>query len=301
MENESDTRYRQPAFVAAGVIAALTGANCGQCFNKHRNKGKPDMHYYRFFINDYRSATSHLSNEEDLAYRRLLDMYYDTESPIPTETEWVSRRLRLGCQVVSAVLADFFVLEADGWHHPVCDAVIADYHAMKETNQVNGRRGGRPRKNRPETESVTNGNPVETDLQPTQNRSERQSLIINQEDNIVPTELVDLPSTTRADPIPYKSIIEAYNEICVPLGKPAARRNNPKRQARIRQIWNESSRTRTVDWWRDYFAKAMTVPYIAKGFITRDGSLWNGADLDYLLQDKTLTKIVEGTYDNAQR
>lgn len=120
-------------------------------------------------------------------------------------------------------------------------------------------------------------------------------------DNIVPTELVDLPSTTRADPIPYKSIIEAYNEICVPLGKPAARRNNPKRQARIRQIWNESSRTRTVDWWRDYFAKAMTVPYIAKGFITRDGSLWNGADLDYLLQDKTLTKIVEGTYDHAQR
>lgn len=123
----------------------------------------------------------------------------------------------------------------------------------------------------------------------------------DQDHNIVPTELVDLPSTTRADPIPYKSIIEAYNEICVPLGKPAARRNNPKRQARIRQIWNESSRTRTVDWWRDYFAKAMTVPYIAKGFITRDGSLWNGADLDYLLQDKTLTKIVEGTYDNAQR
>jgi hypothetical protein len=120
-------------------------------------------------------------------------------------------------------------------------------------------------------------------------------------DNIVPTELVDLPSTTRADPIPYKSIIETYNEICVPLGKPAARRNNPKRQARIRQIWNESSRTRTVDWWRGYFAKAMTVPHIAKGFITRDGSLWNGADLDYLLQDKVITKIVEGTYDNAQR
>ena len=121
------------------------------------------------------------------------------------------------------------------------------------------------------------------------------------EQNIVPTELVDLPSTTRADAIPYKSIIEAYNEICVPLGKPAARRNNPKRQARIRQIWNESSRTRTVDWWRDYFAKAMTVPYIAKGFITRDGSLWNGADLDYLLQDKTITRIVEGSYDHAQR
>lgn len=120
-------------------------------------------------------------------------------------------------------------------------------------------------------------------------------------DNIVPSELVDLPSTTRADPIPYKAIIETYNEICVPLGKPAARRNNSKRQARIRSLWHESPAVRNMDWWQTYFSKAMTVPHIAKGFITRDGSHWNGADLDYLLQDKVITKIVEGSYDTAQR
>jgi uncharacterized protein YdaU (DUF1376 family) len=43
------------------------------------------MHYYKFNIADYRSATAHLTNEEDLAYRRLLDMYYDTEVPIPND------------------------------------------------------------------------------------------------------------------------------------------------------------------------------------------------------------------------
>jgi hypothetical protein len=123
----------------------------------------------------------------------------------------------------------------------------------------------------------------------------------DQDHNIVPTVLVDLPSTTRADPIPYKAIIETYNEICVPLGKPAARRNNSKRQARIRSLWHESPAVRNMDWWQTYFSKAMTVPHIAKGFITRDGSLWNGADLDYLLQDKVITKIVEGSYDHAQR
>ena len=51
------------------------------------------MHYYQFSIGDYKAATGHLSNEEDLAYRRLLDMYYDTESKIPLDTQWVTQWL----------------------------------------------------------------------------------------------------------------------------------------------------------------------------------------------------------------
>lgn len=254
------------------------------------------MHYYRFFINDYRSSTSHLTNDEDLAYRRLLDMYYDTETPIPTETEWVSRRLRLGSQVVLSVLADFFVLEADGWHHPVCDEVIRDYRAQKSVNRVNGRKGGRPKRNPTETQSVSFANRNETEVKA------KKTLITNQEslrEDIVPTVLVGSVPTTapKIDPVPYEAIIEAYNTICVPAGRPAARRNNEKRKARIRAIWRESPKARTVDWWQSYFSKCLRVPHIAKGFITRDGSHWNGADLDYLLQDKVLTKIVEGTYD----
>jgi hypothetical protein len=50
------------------------------------------MHYYQFHIGDYRSATAHLTNEEDLAYRRLLDMYYDTEVPIPNDPKDVARK-----------------------------------------------------------------------------------------------------------------------------------------------------------------------------------------------------------------
>jgi hypothetical protein len=123
----------------------------------------------------------------------------------------------------------------------------------------------------------------------------------DQDHNIVPTVLVDLPSTTRADPIPYKAIIETYNEICVPKGRPAARRNNSKRQARIRSLWNESSAVRSLEWWTQYFSQAMKVDHIVKGFTGRDGRHWNGADLDYLLQDKVITKIVEGSYDTAQR
>lgn len=101
------------------------------------------MHYYQFSIGDYRAATAHLSNDEDLAYRRLLDMYYDTEHKIPLDTQWVSRRLRLATDVVDAVLQDMFVQHDDGWFHARCDDVIHQYHAMAEKNRANGRLGGR--------------------------------------------------------------------------------------------------------------------------------------------------------------
>jgi uncharacterized protein YdaU (DUF1376 family) len=112
------------------------------------------MHYYQFNIGDYRAATAHLSNEEDLAYRRLLDMYYDTENQIPFDIQWVAKRLRLDCEVVKSVLRDMFKLTESGWYHGRCETVIEQYHAMAEKNRANGRLGGRKK------------NPVATDSQP---------------------------------------------------------------------------------------------------------------------------------------
>jgi len=120
------------------------------------------MHYYQFHIGDYRAATSHLSNEEDLAYRRLLDMYYDSESPIPTDIDWVSRRLRLGSDVVMSVLTDMFEPTEKGWVNKRADAEIQAYHAFKLKQQTNGKRGGRPKK----TQAKPTGNPEVTQQEP---------------------------------------------------------------------------------------------------------------------------------------
>jgi len=116
------------------------------------------MHYYQFNIGDYKAATGHLSNEEDLAYRRLLDMYYDSEQKIPLDTQWVARRIRVEASVVRDVLNDMFEKHEDGWFHARCKDVIAAYHAMAEKNRANGRLGGR--KKNPV------GIPVASDTQP---------------------------------------------------------------------------------------------------------------------------------------
>ena len=128
------------------------------------------MHYYQFSIGDYRAATAHLTNEEDLAYRRLLDMYYDTEQKIPLDTQWVSRRIRVDAHVVRDVLNDMFVQHEDGWFHARCADVIEQYHAMAEKNRANGRLGGRKK------------NPVGSDSQPIAKATINQEQItINQE------------------------------------------------------------------------------------------------------------------------
>lgn len=128
------------------------------------------MYYYKFNIADWHLATSHLSLEEEAIYFKLINYYYDTETPIPKETQTVIRRLRLGSysETVQVILSEFFVLCEDGWHHKRCDDEIHAYHLKAEKNQIVGKLGGRPKKNKDldnnpqETQTVLKRNPQET-------------------------------------------------------------------------------------------------------------------------------------------
>jgi len=107
------------------------------------------MHHYPFHIGDYRSSTAHLSDAEDLTYRRLIDFYMDTEEEIPLETQWVARRLRVDTEVLKNVLMDFFICTSTGWKHERCDQEIEKYRKRVKANQANGLKGGRPKSENP--------------------------------------------------------------------------------------------------------------------------------------------------------
>jgi uncharacterized protein YdaU (DUF1376 family) len=104
------------------------------------------MHYYQFNIGDYIKNTLHLSVMEDIAYRRLLDLYYDSEQPIPTDIPKVSRRLRMDCDVVQSVLDEFFELTEDGYRNHRADLEILYYQEYLAKQKANGLKGGRPKK-----------------------------------------------------------------------------------------------------------------------------------------------------------
>lgn len=113
------------------------------------------MIWYKFHLGDYITHTTHLSDAEDLAYRRLLDLYYMSEAEIPLNTELVARKIRLDLDITESVLGEFFEKTEKGYFNHRCDAEIAKYQAQVANNRQLGKRGGRPKK----TESVTEPEP----------------------------------------------------------------------------------------------------------------------------------------------
>ncbi len=112
------------------------------------------MIWYKFHLGDYITHTTHLSDAEDLAYRRLLDLYYMSETEIPLNTELVARKIRLDLDITESVLGEFFEKTETGYFNHRCDAEIARYNKQVENNRSLGKRGGRPKK----TESKSNQN-----------------------------------------------------------------------------------------------------------------------------------------------
>jgi len=87
------------------------------------------MHYYQFNIGDYASHTSRLSPMEDLAYRRLLDLYYLNEHPLNGCATDVAREIGLVEHVtaVEYVLSKFFTFENDCYKQKRIDIEIKKY------------------------------------------------------------------------------------------------------------------------------------------------------------------------------
>jgi uncharacterized protein YdaU (DUF1376 family) len=84
------------------------------------------LHYYQFNIGDYKSHTEHLSEIEDLTYRRLLDWYYLHETPIPLDLTETARqiRMRTHSDCIALVLQEYFERTDSGWIHHRANAEI---------------------------------------------------------------------------------------------------------------------------------------------------------------------------------
>ena len=92
------------------------------------------MNYYPFHLGDYTAHTSHLELLEDLAYRRLLDLYYLKEELIPRDIQETARLIRMKAHTedVETVLREFFKETESGWRHSRCDEEIAHMQDKQE-------------------------------------------------------------------------------------------------------------------------------------------------------------------------
>lgn len=116
------------------------------------------MNWYKFQVRDYLVSTVHLADAEDLAYRRLLDLYYLTERSIPGPVSAIAAKIKLDVDCVQPVLDEFFTFEDGRYHHQEADEFIFKRQHQRVVNSISGKVGGntpkRPRKRVEKSESL---------------------------------------------------------------------------------------------------------------------------------------------------
>lgn len=135
-------------------------------------RDKTGHFYYSWFPTIYRADTSHLTPAQDGAYRRLIDEYMLTRSPLRSDDISLSRII--GCDVNTWIsefkthLVSFFKTSDGFWFHKFCDEVILNDSERIQKSRRNGSLGGRPTKYKinKKTHSVT-----ETETLPTLNNT----------------------------------------------------------------------------------------------------------------------------------
>lgn len=94
------------------------------------------MNHYPHHIGDYLKGTAHLTMLEDGAYRRLIDLYYLREGPLPADKRQVYRLARATStaekKAIDTVLEEFFVVAPDGFFHNRCNEEIEKYQLVGE-------------------------------------------------------------------------------------------------------------------------------------------------------------------------
>ena len=134
------------------------------------------MHYYTWNIGDYSSHASHLTPIEDVAYRRLLDKYYLSETPICLDIAIAARSIgmREYQSEVEVVIREFFTQGEFGWVNKRAEQEIAHYKGKIDQASKAGKASAEARFNARSTPvQRTRNQPITNNQQPITNNQHK--------------------------------------------------------------------------------------------------------------------------------
>ena len=250
------------------------------------------MHYYQFNIGDYQSHTGHLSEIEDLAYRRMLDWIYLHEKPIPKEINEVARniRMRTHCESIAIVLQEFFICSDVGW--------ISD-RVQREIAKA----GDKSRKASESARARWDANALRTQ---SEGNATHNTLPITQD--TIKTDICppDGGPEVKIPDCDHQGVKDLYH-----LHLPTLRKVevwNAARQGYLRQRWREVAtelaQAKPIDskdvlaWWAQFFRHISQSKFLVGKVNNKDGRTF-AADLEWILKPSNFAKIVEGKYHGA--
>jgi len=249
------------------------------------------MHYYQFNIGDYLSHTKHLDLMEDLAYRRLLDLYYLHERPLNSGIASVARQIGMRDHEneVKSVLEEFFYLSDDGWINQRADKEIKHFHSKIDQASRAGKASAERRMSA-----------RSTDVQLT---NKQEPITNNQLKPYICPPDGELDLAKKLPVCDHKAVIELYHQ-----NLPTMRRVEVWSETRagyLRQRWrevaaelaqaNEIDANDVLNWWGEFFQSVGKSRFLTGRVNNKDGRAFV-ADLEWILKPSNFAKIVEGKY-----
>lgn len=258
------------------------------------------MHSYHHHIKDFNNDTRHLTRVERSLYRDAIELYYDTEQPLPADDfEYLARRLLAVSEeekeALKAILHEYFEQTGSVWSHSRCDEEIEKYHATISAKARAGKASALARKEKAEQrrQARTNTdnqkqNTTETKLNTCSTRVHNQEPRTNNHKPIIkdisPNGDMSKPSVP---PCPHQKIINLYHEVLPELqGVLIDRWAGSQRETDLRTRWREDKRHRNMDYWRWFFGVIRTNPH----WMGENG--WK-PDLGWFLKRSNFDKVVQ--------
>lgn len=244
--------------------------------------------WYKRFPADFIAGTLQLSLEEKGAYSIVLDLIYDRRGPIPDDPAWISRVC--GCSVRRwNQIRDKLITEKKIYvFQDEISNVRADNQILSEEKEAVKRResGRKGAEKTNEKRPVSNKNNDMPEILPKKTKRESRSYMPEtREDTYV-------SSPARAPKDDVAAAFAMFNDTAERAGIPKAQRLNKTRESRL------GSRLRDcggLEGWAAAMAKLE-----ASDFCTGRKTDFK-ASIDFVLQESSFTKLMEGNYDNGQR
>jgi len=267
------------------------------------------LNYYPFHLGDYAAHTAHLEPMEDLAYRRMLDLYYRTEAALP-HIDSLCRLIRMKDHhvEVSNVLAEFFHWDSDGWTHARCDAEIAKMQDKQAKAKASAQASVKSREANAQRTLNECSSGVELPTPTPTPKEEISKLSLAGPRHLAesaPEQEQAKPGKPAIPDCPHLEILSLWAEVLPALPRHSPSLWNGARAAHLRARWRE---TAAVKGWTNkeqglaYFRRVFTFVGNSK-FLT--GRVPNRdptrrpmlIELEWLVSPRNWAKVLEGKYN----
>ena len=259
------------------------------------------MHYYQFNIGDYMKHTARLSLMEDLAYRRMLDLYYLNDGPITSDVKRLARQVGMSGNEdeIVFVLSEFFLLDGEVYRNARADRDLESYKAKADRARANGRSGGRPPKQKDEDEKPS-GLFVGSEGEPTENPEESESkanhkpLTNNQDKDSSSPDGDQKQQSKRAL---YVEMATKYMEIIPEMPPVDLKANATQRVTKAVNFYKKNGFT--PERWELYLKAARECTWMFYDRPASDGKVWKRKSFDFLITEKCYLGVKEDRYGSA--